>query len=100
MPKIYEVGGCVRDMLLTREPRDYDYVVVGATYDWMISQDFVPIEATSFPVFHHPITKAEYALARTERKTGHGYNGFETTFDPSVTLVDDLRARPNDQCHS
>lgn len=93
MPKIYQVGGCVRDSLLSREPKDYDYVVVGATYDWMISQGFIPVEATSFPVFHHPETREEYALARTERKTGHGYSGFVTEFDPSITLEDDLRRR-------
>ncbi len=90
--KIYEVGGCVRDRLLGLEPKDVDYVVVGATPEEMIAQGFQQVGA-SFPVFLHPTTGSEYALARTERKTGVGYHGFETVYDPNVTLEEDLRRR-------
>lgn len=90
--KIYEVGGCVRDRLLGLEPKDVDYVVVGATPDQMIERGFQQVGA-SFPVFLHPATGSEYALARTERKTAVGYNGFITDHNPSVTLEDDLRRR-------
>lgn len=90
--KTYLVGGAVRDELLQRPMKDRDYVVVGATPAEMLELGFQKVGA-DFPVFLHPETKEEYALARTERKTGVGYNGFETTFDPSITLEDDLRRR-------
>ena len=88
--EIYVVGGAVRDTLLYREVKDVDYVVVGSTPEQMISMGFVQVGA-DFPVFLKD--GEEYALARTERKSGVGYNGFETTFDPSVTLIDDLERR-------
>ena len=88
--QLYVVGGCVRDVMLGFKPKDIDYVVVGATPDEMLCQGFTQVGA-SFPVFLK--NGEEYALARTERKTGVGYNGFETTFDPTVTIVDDLQRR-------
>lgn len=88
--QVYCVGGCVRDTLLNREAKDIDYVVVGSTPDIMVAQGFTQVGA-SFPVFLK--NGEEYALARTERKTGVGYNGFETVFDPTVTIVDDLERR-------
>lgn len=90
--KVYQVGGCVRDKLLGRTPNDIDYVVVGATPQEMLDLGFSQVGA-SFPVFLHPTTGAEYALARTERKTGVGYLGFETDYNPNVTLEDDLYRR-------
>lgn len=90
--KTYLVGGAVRDMLLGLDPKDKDYVVVGATPEQMLALGFSQVGA-SFPVFLHPVTGEEYALARTERKTGVGYNGFDVTFDPSITLEDDLIRR-------
>lgn len=90
--KIYLVGGAVRDFLLQRPVKDRDYVVVGATPQQMLDLGFSRVGA-DFPVFLHPESNEEYALARTERKTGKGYNGFETTFDPTITLEDDLRRR-------
>lgn len=90
--RVYLVGGAVRDSLLGRPSNDKDYVVVGATPDDMLSQGFKKVGA-DFPVFLHPSTGEEYALARTERKTGSGYNGFSVAFDTSVTLEDDLRRR-------
>lgn len=91
--KIYLVGGAVRDKVMGIEPQDKDYVVVGATYQDMVELGFKPIEAQSFPVFHHPVTGDEYALARKERKTGPGYHGFECICDPTVTLQEDLMRR-------
>lgn len=91
-PKVYLVGGAVRDQLLGRPVKDHDYVVVGATPEYMEQLGFEQVGA-DFPVFLHPKTKDEYALARTERKTGKGYHGFETKYDPSVSLEDDLRRR-------
>lgn len=88
--EMYVVGGAVRDVLMDRTPKDIDYVVVGSTPEEMISRGFVQVGA-SFPVFLK--NGEEYALARQERKTGVGYNGFETRFDPSVTLEDDLMRR-------
>ncbi|WP_086930916.1 multifunctional CCA addition/repair protein [Agarilytica rhodophyticola] len=90
--KVYLVGGAVRDKLLGYPTNEYDYVVVGATPEQMQAQGFTPV-GKDFPVFLHPETKDEYALARTERKTGHGYQGF--TFDTSteVTLEEDLGRR-------
>jgi len=90
--KVYLVGGAVRDMLLGHPVKDRDWVVVGATPQEMLDQGFTQVGA-DFPVFLHPTTKEEYALARTERKTGSGYHGFETTFDPTVTIEDDLLRR-------
>ncbi len=90
--KIYRVGGAVRDRLLGREASDVDYVVVGATPEQMTSAGYRPV-GKDFPVFLHPRTSAEYALARTERKTAPGYHGFAFNADPSVTLEDDLARR-------
>jgi len=88
----YLVGGAVRDKLLGLPVQDRDYVVVGATPEEMIAHGFKPVGA-DFPVFLHPETKEEYALARTERKSGHGYKGFKVYAAPDVTLEDDLRRR-------
>lgn len=88
----YVVGGAVRDQLLGRASADRDWVVVGATPELMLKAGFVPVGA-DFPVFLHPKTKEEYALARTERKSGHGYKGFVFHADPSVTLEQDLVRR-------
>jgi tRNA nucleotidyltransferase (CCA-adding enzyme) len=90
--KIYRVGGSVRDQLLGRAQTDQDYVVVGSTPDAMIAAGFKPVGA-DFPVFLHPETHAEYALARTERKVAPGYTGFTFHTDASVTLADDLSRR-------
>jgi tRNA nucleotidyltransferase (CCA-adding enzyme) len=90
--KVYAVGGCVRDELLGRIPKDFDYVVVGSSPSEMLALGYEQVGA-DFPVFLHPVTKNEYALARTERKIGKGYQGFATDFDPSITLEDDLRRR-------
>jgi tRNA nucleotidyltransferase/poly(A) polymerase len=91
--KFYLVGGAVRDIALNKAPRDIDFLVVGATHQDMLNMDFIPIEATSFPVYHHPVSKAEFALARRERKVGTGYHGFEVDFSPDVTLEEDLFRR-------
>ena len=72
--------------------RERDWVVVGATPQDLLNQGFKPV-GRDFPVFLHPVTGEEYALARTERKTGPGYTGFETCADPTITLEDDLRRR-------
>lgn len=90
--KIYLVGGAVRDELLSRRVTDRDYVVVGATHEQMIAQGFTQVGA-AFPVYLHPATGEEYALARTERKVGDGHKGFETFFSPDVTLEEDLSRR-------
>ncbi len=90
--KIYLVGGAVRDKLLGLPVQDRDHVVVGGTPDEMVAQGFKPVGA-DFPVFLHPVTKEEYALARTERKSGHGYKGFKVYAAPDVTLEDDLKRR-------
>ena len=88
----YLVGGAVRDQLLGDESIDLDWVVVGANEDTMLKLGFSPV-GRDFPVYLHPITHQEYALARRERKTGPGYRGFETTASPDVTLEDDLSRR-------
>jgi tRNA nucleotidyltransferase (CCA-adding enzyme) len=88
--KIYVTGGAVRDVLLGRTPKDIDYVVVGSTPAQMLANGFIRVGA-DFPVFLKD--GEEYALARTERKTAPGYNGFETNFDPSITLFQDLKRR-------
>jgi len=90
--KIYQVGGAVRDRLLGRVVHDIDYVVVGSTADEMLEKGYRPV-GSHFPVFLHPITNAEYALARTERKTAPGHQGFTFHADPSVSLEDDLLRR-------
>ena len=90
--KIYLVGGAVRDGLLCIPVKDRDYVVVGATPDEMLRLGYTPV-GKDFPVFLHPQTREEYALARTERKTGRGYHGFAFDTDPSVTLEEDLQRR-------
>ncbi len=90
--KIYLVGGAVRDRLLGLPVQDRDHVVVGATPEEMTAQGFKPVGA-DFPVFLHPVTKEEYALARTERKSGRGYKGFTVYAAPDVTLEDDLKRR-------
>ncbi len=90
--EIYLVGGAVRDKRLGLPVGERDWVVVGATPQELLSQGFKPV-GRDFPVFLHPVTKEEYALARTERKTGPGYTGFETRFDPTITLEQDLRRR-------
>ena len=90
--KAYRVGGAVRDELLGLPVVDRDWVVVGATPEEMIDQGFRPV-GKDFPVFLHPDTHEEYALARTERKTGPGYKGFEVHFAPGVTLEEDLARR-------
>lgn len=90
--QIYLVGGSVRDKLLGLPVTDRDWVVVGATPEQMLQQNFQQI-GKDFPVFLHPSTKEEYALARTERKTGQGYHGFVCNADPSVTLEQDLARR-------
>ncbi|QWE16597.1 polynucleotide adenylyltransferase [Polynucleobacter sp. AP-Nino-20-G2] len=90
--KIYAVGGAIRDTLMGMPVHDIDYVVVGASVEEMIAQGFRPV-GKDFPVFLHPETQAEYALARTERKTGKGYKGFLFYADPTVTLEQDLERR-------
>lgn len=90
--EIYLVGGAVRDTLLQVKARDRDWVVVGATPQQMIDGGYRPV-GQEFPVFLHPDTNEEYALARTERKSGHGYHGFTFYTDPSVTLEQDLARR-------
>jgi tRNA nucleotidyltransferase (CCA-adding enzyme) len=90
--KVYLVGGAVRDELLGRPAAERDWVVVGATPEQMGAAGYRQV-GKDFPVFLHPATGEEYALARTERKTGRGYHGFETRYSPDVTLEDDLRRR-------
>ncbi len=90
--KAYVVGGAVRDELLGLPIKDRDHVVVGATPEEMVAQGFKPV-GKDFPVFLHPATHEEYALARTERKSGRGYKGFTVHASPEVTLEDDLRRR-------
>ena len=90
--RVYRVGGSVRDELLGREAGDRDFVVVGATPELMIASGYTPV-GRDFPVFLHPTTRDEYALARTERKSGRGYRGFRFFATPEVRLEDDLRRR-------
>ncbi len=90
--QIYLVGGAVRDQLLGLPVRERDWVVVGATPDQMDALGYRRV-GRDFPVYLHPDTQEEYALARTERKTGSGYRGFEVHADPSVTLEEDLQRR-------
>ncbi len=90
--KRYLVGGAVRDALLGRPAGDRDWVVVGAQAQQLLDAGYLPV-GRDFPVFLHPQTREEHALARTERKTGPGYRGFEMHADPGVTLDDDLLRR-------
>ena len=90
--KVYAVGGAIRDTLMGLPVHDIDYVVVGSSVEEMIAKGYRPV-GKDFPVFLHPETQAEYALARTERKTGQGYKGFHFYADPSVTLEQDLERR-------
>src|SRR5690606_5329812 len=90
--KIYLVGGAVRDALLGIGKADRDYVVVGATVQEMLAQGYQQV-GRDFPVFLHPQTREEHALARTERKTGPGHTGFAFVADPTVTLEQDLARR-------
>ncbi|MDA7087685.1 multifunctional CCA addition/repair protein [Pseudomonas sp. SA3-5] len=90
--QIYKVGGAVRDRLLGREVTEVDWVVVGASAEQMLELGYRPVGA-DFPVFLHPQTGAEYALARTERKSGRGYGGFTFHASPDVTLEEDLIRR-------
>ncbi len=90
--EIFEVGGAVRDALLGYPVKDRDYVVVGSTPEEMTRLGFKPV-GKDFPVFLHPDTHAEYALARTERKTARGYHGFQVYAAPDVTLEQDLMRR-------
>ena len=90
--KTYLVGGAVRDVLLGLQPAERDWVVVGSTPDEMLENGFKQVGA-SFPVFLNPKDGEEYALARTEKKEGHGYHGFRVDFHPGVTLEEDLQRR-------
>ncbi|ODN68079.1 multifunctional CCA addition/repair protein [Methylophaga muralis] len=90
--QIFKVGGCVRDRLLGLPVKDRDWVVVGSNVEEMLAQGFRPV-GKDFPVFLHPNTHEEYAMARTERKTAPGYHGFEFHASPEVTLEEDLARR-------
>jgi tRNA nucleotidyltransferase (CCA-adding enzyme) len=90
--RTYLVGGAVRDKLLQRSVTDHDHVVVGATPDDLLARGYKPV-GKDFPVFLHPDTGEEYALARTERKTGRGYHGFAFHADAGVSLEEDLARR-------
>jgi len=90
--EIFLVGGAVRDELLNLAITEHDYVVVGATPQEMLAQGYQQV-GKDFPVFLHPKTREEYALARTERKSSRGYTGFTVYADPSVTLEEDLKRR-------
>jgi tRNA nucleotidyltransferase (CCA-adding enzyme) len=89
---VFVVGGAVRDALMGQPVSDRDWVVVGSTPEAMSAQGYVPV-GKDFPVFLHPQTREEYALARTERKTARGYKGFAVQADPGVTLEEDLARR-------
>ena len=90
--QIYLVGGAVRDQLLGYPVHEKDWVVVGATAQELAQRGYQPV-GKDFPVFLHPQTKEEYALARTERKSGHGYTGFVVHAAADVTLEQDLQRR-------
>jgi len=90
--RYYLVGGAVRDRHLKLTVKDRDYVVVGSTPEALQKRGFIPV-GDDFPVFLHPKTKQEYALARTERKSGRGYHGFTVDASPEVTLEEDLQRR-------
>ena len=90
--KTYLVGGAVRDALMGLAGSDRDWVVVGGTPEALVAQGYQPV-GRDFPVFLHPDTHEEYALARTERKTARGYHGFAVHAAPDVTLEEDLARR-------
>tara|TARA_A100001388_G_scaffold277544_1_gene269392 strand:- start:3042 stop:4046 length:1005 start_codon:yes stop_codon:yes gene_type:complete len=90
--KIYKVGGAVRDKLMGLEPKDTDWVIVGSSISELEKKGFQQV-GKDFPVFLHPDTKEEYALARKETKTGKGYKGFKFDFSPDITLEEDLSRR-------
>ena len=90
--QVYLVGGAVRDALLGRVAKERDYVVTGATAQQLLDAGYKPV-GRDFPVFLHPETRFEYALARRERKTGPGYRGFITEFSPDISLEEDLKRR-------
>jgi tRNA nucleotidyltransferase (CCA-adding enzyme) len=90
--KTYQVGGAIRDQLLGLPVKDIDWVVTGATPEQMVEHGFKPI-GKDFPVFLHPKSKEEYALARTERKVARGYAGFQFNTDPGITIEQDLSRR-------
>jgi len=92
LKQVYLVGGAVRDKLLNIQSKDNDYVVIGETPEVMEALGFLPI-GSDFPVYLHPKTKDEYALGRTERKSGKGYTGFVVDASPNVTLEEDLARR-------
>jgi tRNA nucleotidyltransferase (CCA-adding enzyme) len=92
MMRTYLVGGAVRDQLLGKEPKERDWVVVGSSPDEMIAKGFKQV-GKDFPVFIHPKSGEEYALARTERKSGHGYTGFNFDTNSNVSLEEDLERR-------
>lgn len=92
MASFFQVGGCVRDELLDLPVHDRDWVVVGATVDEMLAWGFVPV-GRGFPVFLHPHTHEEYALARTEKKVAPGYRGFQVCAQAVVSLAEDLKRR-------
>ena len=96
--QVFVVGGAVRDALMGLPVNDRDWVVVGSTPEAMSAQGYVPV-GKDFPVFLHPQTREEYALARTERKTAHGYKGFAVHADPGVTLEEDLARREIGRAH-
>jgi tRNA nucleotidyltransferase (CCA-adding enzyme) len=95
MKNVYLCGGAVRDMLMGLQPKDRDYVVVGSTPEEMISLGYAKVGA-DFPVFLHPETGDEYALARREKKTGTGYLGFTSEFGVDVTLEDGTQVKSLD----
>ncbi len=90
--KIYQVGGAVRDKILGKIPNDFDYVVIGSNPEEMKNLGFEQV-GKSFPVFLHPVTKEEYALARKEIKTGNKHTDFKFVFTPDITLKEDLQRR-------
>ncbi len=90
--QVYVVGGAVRDALLGQPAGDRDWVIVGSTPEEIAKRGFIPVGG-DFPVFLHPETKEEFALARTERKSGRGYRGFTFYTGTDVTLADDLKRR-------
>lgn len=92
LSQVYLVGGAVRDKLLGRECQDRDFVVVGESKQKMLGLGFIPV-GDDFPVFLHPASKEEYALARTERKTGKGYRGFSADARQDITIEEDLARR-------
>ena len=90
--KVYKVGGAVRDELLGISPKERDWCVVGTTPDKLITQGYKRV-GKDFPVFLHPKTKEEFALARKERKSGRGYHGFEFDISENISLEEDLLRR-------